>query len=115
MLVFHSCQSVPSTVAGTLTRGKVSREVLEEVFGPSLLGIVELARTKDEDSSTTARRPPRINESTTNASSAAEGGDLEAKERDEKYDNDHGRELADELAGRDTTPGRLQVRGVENI
>ncbi|CAM9647474.1 unnamed protein product [Ectocarpus sp. 12 AP-2014] len=56
------------------------------------------------------RRRPRVNGTTTNTSSAAEGGgDLEAKERDEEDDDNDDRDLADELAGSDTTPGRLQV------
>lgn len=103
-----------STVVGTLTRGKVSREVLNEVFGPSLLGIVEAARMKDEDSSTMNRRRPRVTGSTTNTSGAAGGGgDLEGKEREEEDDYHDDRDLADELAGSDTTPGKLQVRVVE--
>ncbi|CAB1098422.1 unnamed protein product [Ectocarpus sp. CCAP 1310/34] len=77
--------SVPSTVAGTLTRGKVNREVLDEVFGPSLLGILEAARTKDKDSPTMDRRQPRVTGSTANTSSAAKGGgDLKAEEQDEE-------------------------------
>ncbi|CAM9311210.1 unnamed protein product [Ectocarpus fasciculatus] len=102
--------SVPKTVARTLTRGKVSHEVLEEVFGPNLLGIVDAARTQDDDSSTTARRRPRINGSTTDTSRPAEGGgELEAKQRDAEDDYNDERELAEELTGSDTTPGKLQV------
>ncbi|CAM9298493.1 unnamed protein product [Ectocarpus sp. 4 AP-2014] len=98
-----------STVVGTLTRGKVSREVLDEVFGPNLLGIVEAARTKDEKSPTMDQRRPRVTGSTTNINGAAEGGgDLEEKGREEDDYHDD-RDLADELAGSDTTPGRLQV------
>ncbi|CAM9152625.1 unnamed protein product [Ectocarpus sp. 12 AP-2014] len=107
---FRSCQRMSSTVVRALTRGKVSREVLDEVFGPSLLGIVEAARTKDEDSSTMNRRRPRVAGRTTNTFGAAEGGgDLEEKEREEKDDYHDDRDLAADLAGSDTTPGRLQV------
>lgn len=119
---------MPSTVAGTHTRGVLPRGV----FGPSLLGIMKAARTKDNDFSTMGRQLSKVERSVTNSTSASSaagaGGGRGAmgrsgeeddedhvltggKERDEDDDyNDGGRVLEDERNGSDTFPGRFQVR-----
>ncbi|CAN0025142.1 unnamed protein product, partial [Ectocarpus sp. 6 AP-2014] len=121
----RTSERIPSntSVAGALARGKVSREVLEEVFGPSLLGVVEAARKKEEQLSATVRK--RLQSLTKRNKAAARrrssSGRGERKEPEKKH-GDAGDEdeedddddvfadfLADDLAGSGDTPGKLQV------
>lgn len=109
-------------MAGALARGKVSREVLEEVFGPSLLGVVEAARRKEEQLSATVRKRlqslAKRNKAAGRRRSSSSGGESKVPEKkhgdfgDEEDDDDDDvfREfLTDELAGDGDTPGKLQV------
>lgn len=117
----------PSSVAGTLTRGKVTRAVLEDVFGPSLLGAVQTAFRKEKKLSATmrSRRARRRNSiGGKRAAGAAGGGDVkegdgnededqkekEEGEDDEEKDDDEDEDgLEDLFAGSDKLPGKLQV------
>ncbi|CAN0493340.1 unnamed protein product [Ectocarpus sp. 12 AP-2014] len=117
--------SSSTSVASALARGKVSREVLEEVFGPSLLGVVEAARKKEEQLSATVRKRLQSLARRNKAAAArrrSSSGAGERKEPEKKYgdvdDEDEEDDddddvfadfLADELAGSGDTPGKLQV------
>eukprot|EP00752_Nemacystus_decipiens_P002581 g2416.t2 len=122
----------PSGVAGTLTRGKVTRAVLEDVFGPTLLAAVQAAFRKEKELSNTTRRQRAKMRNGVNArkapgapaaTAAPEEGAGGAGDRDEDEDRKEEEEwepaaededeedddLAGELAGKDSLPGKLQV------
>lgn len=131
-LCFSRIQKAPSSRAGALTRGKVTREVLDDVFGPSLLAAVQAAerREKELSASTKRQRARRRNSGVAQGAAGAEGADAgkerdedtkeqekgEDEDEDEDADADEGEgedeeedDLVDQLAGSETLPGKLQV------
>lgn len=114
-----------TSVAGALSRGKVSREVLEEVFGDNLLADVDAAVRKEEALSATIRRRARSKSKSKRRRSMSEkeggsgkGGDRkdeeEAKDSDDDDDEDDEDDedlFFDKLAGDGKNRGQLQVCG----
>lgn len=94
-------QALPAAIGGTLTRGKISREKLEEVIGPNLLAIIEAAVKEDRLSATERRRTRSTSYGSVRI--VSDGGDSKGRGHDDKLP-------LNELTGTDKTPGKLQVR-----
>lgn len=119
-----SLQGVSFTTAGAVTRGKVSRERLEEMFGPNLLASVA-AVAKEEGPSASGRHPVRIKNGNNGNSrrngagsngGIGDGGVGDSGPSRGRLDVGDGSEKADQgelplsaLTGSDTAPGKLQV------
>ena len=106
----------PPRVPVTLARGKVTRAVLEDVFGSNLLAAVQAAFREQEELSASMRRDrARRRKARRNVADSGEGahdGNAgEKKEEEEEEDEDGRREydLVEQLAGSDAAPGELQV------
>ncbi|CAM9534507.1 unnamed protein product [Ascophyllum nodosum] len=89
----HRCQQQLSDIGEALTRGKVSQETLEKMFGKPLLAIVKNYSEGRESSS--------------NASRMIAGDNASGKRVDGEEANDGG--VLEALCGSDTAPGKLQV------
>lgn len=99
-------------MAGTLVRGKVTREILNDVFGANLLATVQAAFRTQEEASTTTRRQRARKRNSMRAPDATEGaaeGKAGEGEEGEEGDEEEEDDLANQLAGSDTVPGKLQV------
>jgi len=102
--------------AGGLVRGKVSRELLEIVFGSSLLATVHAAFEQEQSLfaqvDRLARRMSRREAGGDGAGGSGDGagrGDL-YDEKDRNGENEDGDLLlAEQLVGGDEVPGTLQV------
>lgn len=74
-----------SEVGGGMTRGKVTREILERIFGPMLLKAVEGHKQREQQLAASTRGP----------------GEAKAHEEEDA--------IVDTLAGTDSVAGRLQA------
>lgn len=94
-------------MAGTLSRGKVTREVLDDVFGANLLATVQAAFREQQEMSASTRRQRARRRSSIGAIDTEDAD--EGKEGEQQEDQDYEGDLVDQLAGSDTVPGKLQV------